>query len=147
VSEIPQNTRDSFFYRAVLAINEENFAEAFECISAARAILDVALTALITEGYDRAFKKVVQVQILTELEEVIRFVTLCLYLFEYFFCVYVCFFSNNSSSPPPPPPPPPSPPPPIEGTSKILISGLRFAARGRSGCSGAGATSRCGTTF
>lgn len=73
VGELPAQTRDAYFYRAILAINEGLFAEAHEHICAARAILDVTLTALIAEGYDRAFKQVVQVQILTEMEEVIRY--------------------------------------------------------------------------
>ncbi|XP_046427062.1 serine/threonine-protein kinase mTOR [Neodiprion fabricii] len=73
VNFIPEDTQDGAFYRAVLAIHDEQYDVAHELIDSARDLLDTELTAMAGESYQRAYNAMVEVQKLAELEEVIQF--------------------------------------------------------------------------
>ncbi|XP_076166943.1 serine/threonine-protein kinase Tor isoform X1 [Ptiloglossa arizonensis] len=73
VSLIPKDTQDGAFYRAVLAIHDEQYNVAHQLIDSARDLLDTELTAMAGESYQRAYNAMVEVQKLAELEEVIQF--------------------------------------------------------------------------
>ncbi|XP_060595349.1 serine/threonine-protein kinase mTOR-like [Ruditapes philippinarum] len=70
---IPRTTYDGAFYRAVFAVHSENFLLAQQCIDKSRDILDTELTAMAGESYSRAYGAMVNVQMLSELEEVIQY--------------------------------------------------------------------------
>ncbi|CAH1772250.1 unnamed protein product [Owenia fusiformis] len=70
---IPRETMDGAFHRAVLALHMDQFALAQQCIDKARDILDTELTAMAGESYNRAYGAMVNVQMLSELEEVIQY--------------------------------------------------------------------------
>ncbi|XP_066601544.1 serine/threonine-protein kinase mTOR [Prorops nasuta] len=73
VSLIPKDTQDGAFYRAVLAIHDEQYNVAHQLIDSARDLLDTELTAMAGESYQRAYNAMVEVQKLAELEEVVQF--------------------------------------------------------------------------
>lgn len=73
VSIIPQDSQDGSFYRAILAIHKEDYRKAQEYIDKTRDMLDTELTAMAGESYERAYGAMVQVQMLSELEEVIQY--------------------------------------------------------------------------
>ncbi|KMQ92782.1 serine threonine-protein kinase mtor [Lasius niger] len=73
VSLIPKDTQDGAFYRAVLAIHDEQYNVAHQLIDSARDLMDTELTAMAGESYQRAYNAMVEVQKLAELEEVIQF--------------------------------------------------------------------------
>lgn len=64
---------DGAFYRALLFLHKDEFETAQIFINVARQALDTELTALFSESYQRAYASLVQVQQLSELEEVITF--------------------------------------------------------------------------
>eukprot|EP01119_Soliformovum_irregulare_P019909 TRINITY_DN6394_c0_g1_i1.p1 TRINITY_DN6394_c0_g1~~TRINITY_DN6394_c0_g1_i1.p1 ORF type:complete len:1896 (-),score=591.61 TRINITY_DN6394_c0_g1_i1:8-5695(-) len=61
------------FFSAILAIHQNQFQVAQNFINESRAMVDTNLTALIAESYKRAYKDVIRVQQLSELEEIIAF--------------------------------------------------------------------------
>ncbi|CAG5108662.1 Similar to Mtor: Serine/threonine-protein kinase mTOR (Rattus norvegicus), partial [Cotesia congregata] len=73
VALVPKDTQDGAFYRAVLAIHNEQYNVAHQLIDNARDLLDTELTAMAGESYQRAYNAMVEVQKLAELEEVIQF--------------------------------------------------------------------------
>ncbi|OXA52223.1 Serine/threonine-protein kinase mTOR [Folsomia candida] len=73
VQFIPRDSLDGTFYRALIAIHKELYAQAEQLIDSARDILDTELTAMASESYQRAYNTMVIVQMLAELEEVIQF--------------------------------------------------------------------------
>ncbi|XP_050511015.1 serine/threonine-protein kinase Tor [Diabrotica virgifera virgifera] len=73
VKVIPQDSQDGAFYRAILAIHNEQYRVAQDYIYTARDMLDKELTAMAGESYQRAYGAMVQVQILSELEEVMQY--------------------------------------------------------------------------
>ncbi|KAL1494336.1 hypothetical protein ABEB36_009951 [Hypothenemus hampei] len=73
VKFIPQDTQDGSFYRAILAIHKEQYKLAQDLIDASRDIIDTELTAMAGESYQRAYGAMVQVQMLSELEEVMQY--------------------------------------------------------------------------
>ncbi|KAH1016334.1 serine/threonine-protein kinase Tor isoform X2 [Dendroctonus ponderosae] len=73
VKVIPQNTQDGSFYRAILAIHKEQYKIAQDFIDRARDMIDTELTAMAGESYQRAYGAMVQVQMLSELEEVMQY--------------------------------------------------------------------------
>lgn len=73
VACIPDETQDSSFYRAVLAIRDGEFEIAQSLIDETRDLLDTELTAMAGESYERAYGAMVCVQMLSELEEVIQY--------------------------------------------------------------------------
>lgn len=70
---IPRDTHDGAFYRAVLALHQDLFSLAQQCIDKARDLLDTELTAMAGESYSRAYGAMVSCQMLSELEEVIQY--------------------------------------------------------------------------
>lgn len=70
VALIPKDSQDGAFYRAVLAIHDEQYNLAHRLIDSARDLLDTELTAMAGESYQRAYNAMVEVQKLAELEEV-----------------------------------------------------------------------------
>eukprot|EP01117_Protostelium_nocturnum_P012841 TRINITY_DN4758_c0_g1_i1.p1 TRINITY_DN4758_c0_g1~~TRINITY_DN4758_c0_g1_i1.p1 ORF type:complete len:2361 (-),score=843.62 TRINITY_DN4758_c0_g1_i1:69-7151(-) len=75
VMAIDENSVDRHFYESVLATHYNQFERASTLIGKTRTMMDAELTALMRESYNRAYKTVVRVQQLTELEEVIQFKT------------------------------------------------------------------------
>ncbi|XP_075183475.1 serine/threonine-protein kinase mTOR [Anomaloglossus baeobatrachus] len=70
---IPRETHDGAFFRAVLALHQDLYCLAQECIDKARDMLDAELTAMAGESYSRAYGAMVTCQMLSELEEVIQY--------------------------------------------------------------------------
>ncbi|KFO31595.1 Serine/threonine-protein kinase mTOR [Fukomys damarensis] len=70
---IPRDTHDGAFYRAVLALHQDLFSLAQQCIDRARDLLDAELTAMAGESYSRAYGAMVSCHMLSELEEVIQY--------------------------------------------------------------------------
>lgn len=64
---------DRSFFSAILAIHRNQFEQAHMYIEKARDGLDTELSALLGEGYSRAYNVVVRVQMLAELEEIITY--------------------------------------------------------------------------
>ncbi|CAF0930015.1 unnamed protein product, partial [Didymodactylos carnosus] len=73
---IPDTKFEGAFYRAVDAIRNDNFRQAQDAIDLARELLDVELTTLANESYNRAYSAMINAQLLSELEEVSYFKTL-----------------------------------------------------------------------
>lgn len=73
VVSMNENTVDGTFYRAILALHNERYNDAMQHINSCRALVDTELTALVGESYDRAYNKIVLVQQLSELEEIVEF--------------------------------------------------------------------------
>jgi phosphatidylinositol kinase/protein kinase (PI-3 family) len=63
------------FYRAILCIHRGNFDQARIHIDGTRRALDAEVTALVAESYSRAYRLIVILQQLVELEEVIQYKT------------------------------------------------------------------------
>lgn len=61
------------FYKIILAIHKDQFQPAQKCLDRARKMDETELTALMRESYNRAYKTVITMQQLAELEEVINF--------------------------------------------------------------------------
>ncbi|XP_076064565.1 serine/threonine-protein kinase Tor isoform X2 [Oratosquilla oratoria] len=70
---IQRDTQEGAFYRAVLAVNKNEYRLAQQLIDNARDLLDTELTAMVGESYQRAYNAMVAVQMLAELEEVIQY--------------------------------------------------------------------------
>lgn len=64
---------DRSFFNAILCLHRNNFEEASAHIVNARDLLVTEITALVSESYNRAYGVVVRVQMLAELEEIIKY--------------------------------------------------------------------------
>lgn len=64
---------DKAFFNAILNLHRNNFEEASNHILKARDLLVTEITALVSESYNRAYGVVVRVQMLAELEEIIKY--------------------------------------------------------------------------
>lgn len=73
VSQIKKETADSAFLTAVLNIHRGNFSHAQVMIDKGRQWIEGELTAMASESYNRAYVALVQVMMLSELEEVIQY--------------------------------------------------------------------------
>lgn len=71
-----ENTVESACYQAILEVHRNNFDTAHELIDQARSSIDTDLTAMADEGKNRAYGAMVQVMMLSELEEVIQYKTM-----------------------------------------------------------------------
>ncbi|KAG7387965.1 phosphatidylinositol kinase- protein kinase tor1 [Phytophthora pseudosyringae] len=60
-------------YQSVLAVHQNNFEQAANLIDATRKTLDTKLGALVGESYSRAYRSMVTLQQLSELEEVVTY--------------------------------------------------------------------------
>jgi FKBP12-rapamycin complex-associated protein len=65
--------KNASFYRAILAIHKQNYGLAMSLISATRTQLCGAISSLLSESYSRAYRAMVSMQILAELEEVVEY--------------------------------------------------------------------------
>lgn len=72
----PQSTVKGNFFRAVLAIHREQFGDAKAHIDECRKALSTELIALVGESYSRAYRKIVTLQQLSEMEEILLFLRL-----------------------------------------------------------------------
>lgn len=68
-----QDSPDSAFFRAILALHRNLYPQASSFIEKTRELLDTELMALIGESYNRAYNVVVRIQMLAELEEIITY--------------------------------------------------------------------------
>eukprot|EP01083_Nonionella_stella_P022317 61746_1 len=68
-----RSVAEGSFFKAILAVHRNNMEEAQKHIVNTRELLDAELTALVGESYSRAYRLIVKVQQLSELEEVIHF--------------------------------------------------------------------------
>ena len=70
---VPRDSLDGAFYRAVLALRQDQFDYGQTLIEKARDLLDSDLTAMVGESYSRAYGSMIQTQQLAELEEVAQY--------------------------------------------------------------------------
>eukprot|EP00026_Physarum_polycephalum_P000091 Phypoly_transcript_00091.p1 GENE.Phypoly_transcript_00091~~Phypoly_transcript_00091.p1 ORF type:complete len:2307 (+),score=451.47 Phypoly_transcript_00091:133-7053(+) len=61
------------FFRAILEVHRDNFVMAQKYVDNSRELLDAELAALVGESYNRAYKVVVRIQQLSELEEIVEY--------------------------------------------------------------------------
>ncbi|KAL2912121.1 phosphatidylinositol kinase-related protein kinase tor1 [Polyrhizophydium stewartii] len=73
ITMMKQESPDSAFFRAILALHRNLYPEAQVLIDRTRDLLDTELTALVGESYSRAYNIVVRIQMLAELEEIIQY--------------------------------------------------------------------------
>lgn len=73
ISVMKKDSPDKAFFNAILSLHNNNFNEAMQQIDKARDLLATEVTALVSESYNRAYGVVVRVQMLSELEEIIRY--------------------------------------------------------------------------
>ncbi|KAJ3235923.1 phosphatidylinositol kinase- protein kinase tor1 [Chytriomyces hyalinus] len=73
VSLLKQDSPDGAFFRAILAVKEQDFDLADQFITLSRNMLDTELMILVSENYSRAYPVIVRMQMLSELEEVKEF--------------------------------------------------------------------------
>ena len=73
INVMKQDSPDSTFFRAILHLHRNNYPEAVQFIEKTRELLDTELIALIGESYSRAYTVVVRIQMLAELDEVLRY--------------------------------------------------------------------------
>eukprot|EP01130_Rhizamoeba_saxonica_P013003 TRINITY_DN5522_c0_g1_i2.p1 TRINITY_DN5522_c0_g1~~TRINITY_DN5522_c0_g1_i2.p1 ORF type:complete len:981 (+),score=219.79 TRINITY_DN5522_c0_g1_i2:47-2944(+) len=73
LNQIPENTTDGSFYRAIINIQNNNLPEATYYIHKTRNIVDDEVNVLIGESYQRAYSHLVLLQQLSEMEEIIIF--------------------------------------------------------------------------
>ncbi|KAL7665224.1 Serine/threonine-protein kinase TOR [[Candida] zeylanoides] len=64
---------DKAFFNAILSLHRNNFEDASNQILKARDLLVTEITALVSESYNRAYGVFVRVQMLAELEEIIKY--------------------------------------------------------------------------
>ncbi|GAV00928.1 TOR [Ramazzottius varieornatus] len=70
---VPRDSLDGAFYRAVLALRQDQFDYGQTLIEKARDLLDSDLTAMVGESYSRAYGSMILTQQLAELEEVAQY--------------------------------------------------------------------------
>ncbi|KAJ9051250.1 phosphatidylinositol kinase- protein kinase tor1 [Entomophthora muscae] len=75
IHSMKPDSADHSFFQAILALHAHDFDKVRQSIDTARDLLDTELTALITESFSRAYHVLVRVQILSEIEEVVRYMT------------------------------------------------------------------------
>lgn len=68
-----QESPDSAFFKAIIAIHRSDFPGAKHFIELTRELLDTELMALVGESYNRAYSVVVRIQMLAELDEIILY--------------------------------------------------------------------------
>ncbi len=66
-----ENTLNGAYLRAIINVHHDRFSAAQKMVDKARGLLDKAMTAMIRESYNRAYKHIVLAQELAEIEEVI----------------------------------------------------------------------------
>ncbi|KAF8668205.1 Atypical PIKK FRAP protein kinase [Rhizoctonia solani] len=72
ISTLDENTADCAFYKAVQAVHRDRFPRAQEYVDKARELQDEELTALAEQNYGRSYSMVLRMQMLSEIEEMIK---------------------------------------------------------------------------
>ncbi|CAE6426128.1 unnamed protein product [Rhizoctonia solani] len=72
ISTLDENTADCAFYKAVQALHRDRFTRAQEHVDQARELQDEELTALAEQNYGRSYSMVLRMQMLSEIEEMIK---------------------------------------------------------------------------
>ncbi|RDX49678.1 atypical/PIKK/FRAP protein kinase [Lentinus brumalis] len=73
IATMKSDSADRPFYRAILAVHQNQFPKAMAEIAKARDLLDPELTALVGESYGRSYNTMVRAQMLSELEEIVNY--------------------------------------------------------------------------
>ncbi|KAJ3311625.1 phosphatidylinositol kinase- protein kinase tor1 [Boothiomyces sp. JEL0838] len=73
IKMMKEESPDGAFFKAILALHRNLYPEATRFIEKTRDLLDTELTALVGESYNRAYNIVVRIQMLGELEEIIKY--------------------------------------------------------------------------
>ncbi|KNC98625.1 uncharacterized protein SPPG_06307 [Spizellomyces punctatus DAOM BR117] len=73
IAVMKQESPDSAFFRAILALHRNLYPQAARFIDKTRDLLNTELMALVGESYSRAYNVVVRIQMLAELEEIITY--------------------------------------------------------------------------
>ena len=73
VRMLPEKSYEGSLYRAVLSVNKNDFESTLMHIEDTREILDVDLTSMAFQSYDRAYQAIIETQVLSELEEIITY--------------------------------------------------------------------------
>ncbi|KAG6864919.1 hypothetical protein C0991_006407, partial [Blastosporella zonata] len=73
ITAMNTDTSDRAFYRAILAVHENQFPKALVQIAKARDVLVPELDSLVGEAYSRSYNILVRAQMLSELEEIILY--------------------------------------------------------------------------
>ncbi|TPX35002.1 hypothetical protein SmJEL517_g02512 [Synchytrium microbalum] len=73
IDAMKQDSPDSAFFRAILALHRNFYPQSAQYIDKTRDLLDTELMALVGESYNRAYNVVVRIQMLAELEEIIQY--------------------------------------------------------------------------
>lgn len=73
IKVMKKESPDKAFFNAILSLHRNNFEDASNHILKARDLLVTEITALVSESYNRAYGVVVRVQMLAELEEIIKY--------------------------------------------------------------------------
>lgn len=71
--KISSDLADSAFYQAILQVHHDNYEQAQCLIDKARKLIGTDLTTMASESYSRAYSAMVQVQMMSELEEVVQY--------------------------------------------------------------------------
>ncbi|EIW52012.1 atypical/PIKK/FRAP protein kinase [Trametes versicolor FP-101664 SS1] len=73
IAMMKSDSADRPFYRAILAVHQDQFFKAMTQIAKARDLLGPELTSLVGESYGRSYNTMVRAQMLSELEEVVNY--------------------------------------------------------------------------
>ncbi|EJF64386.1 atypical/PIKK/FRAP protein kinase [Dichomitus squalens LYAD-421 SS1] len=73
IQTMKPDSADRPFYRAILAVHQNQFPKAMQQIAKARDLLDPELTSLVGESYGRSYNTMVRAQMLSELEEIVNY--------------------------------------------------------------------------
>jgi FKBP12-rapamycin complex-associated protein len=73
ISMMKQESPDSAFFQAILALHRNLYPQAAHFVDKTRELLDTELLALVGESYNRAYNVVVRIQMLAELEEIVNY--------------------------------------------------------------------------
>ncbi|KAF9647181.1 atypical/PIKK/FRAP protein kinase [Thelephora ganbajun] len=73
IATMKADSPDRSFYRAILAVHQNQFPKALAQIAKARDLLDPELTSFVGESYGRSYNIMVRAQMLSELEEIIAY--------------------------------------------------------------------------
>jgi FKBP12-rapamycin complex-associated protein len=73
ITKMKEESPDATFFKAILALHRNLYPEGQVFIEKTRDLLDTELTALVGESYNRAYSIVVRIQMLGELEEIIKY--------------------------------------------------------------------------
>ncbi|KAI0718027.1 atypical/PIKK/FRAP protein kinase [Cerioporus squamosus] len=73
IATMKPDSADRPFYRAILAVHQNQFPKAMAQIAKARDLLDPELTSLVGESYGRSYNTMVRAQMLSELEEIVNY--------------------------------------------------------------------------